>query len=151
MKVLLGQQSRAPYRVFVRALCRVFYKASLVVHVISIERMWLFVFLKVNLTQAVGLCIAVGAMIYNFVDKGKKKGGEHLPASPPSSRPYPIYNVYPSASKTSFGARIVELVLFSVTLSPELWRTTDPIRGRELLWGYSPSPFVTLNYPVKGQ
>ena len=27
------------------------------------------------MTQAAGLCLAVGAMIYNFVDKGKKKGG----------------------------------------------------------------------------
>lgn len=82
----------------------------------------LFVCLKVNLTQAVGLCIAVGAMIYNFVDKGKKKGGEHLspPPFPPLLRVHPIYIVYPSANKTSFGARIVKVVLFSVTLSTEL-------------------------------
>lgn len=33
-------------------------------------------FLQVNLMQCFGLALAVGAMIYNFVDKGKKKGGE---------------------------------------------------------------------------
>lgn len=31
---------------------------------------------KVNLTQFVGLAIAVGAMVFNFLDKGKKKGGQ---------------------------------------------------------------------------
>ncbi|CAN0468056.1 unnamed protein product, partial [Ectocarpus sp. 8 AP-2014] len=30
---------------------------------------------KVNLMQFVGLAIAVGAMVFNFLDKGKKKGG----------------------------------------------------------------------------
>ncbi|CAM9520860.1 unnamed protein product, partial [Ectocarpus sp. 13 AM-2016] len=30
---------------------------------------------KVNLTQFVGLAIAVGAMVFNFLDKGKKTGG----------------------------------------------------------------------------
>lgn len=31
---------------------------------------------KVNLMQCVGLAIAVGAMVFNFLDKGKKKRGE---------------------------------------------------------------------------
>lgn len=31
---------------------------------------------KVNLMQFVGLAIAVGAMVFNFLDKGKKKGGQ---------------------------------------------------------------------------
>lgn len=31
---------------------------------------------QVNFMQCFGLALAVGAMIFNFVDKGKKKGGK---------------------------------------------------------------------------
>lgn len=52
-------------------------RTDLIAHVyLTRSSIHLLVFEQVNVVQGAGLALAVGAMVYNFLDKGKKKGGE---------------------------------------------------------------------------